>query len=188
MLQALTSRRAAGVWIGLLILAAVPACAGRHDIPKGAIPPPAGTYDCQWNNAEMARAGRDQFVIYQYEWQRGKPVLNDFGQRHLARIAEQFACAPYPVAVEPSADNRLDETRREAILKGIALHGVEATSDRVVLGHSEAEGLYGLEAQGVAQGMISSRTNTANAGGTSGVGLSIGGGQGGGAVGGMGVY
>ena len=142
-----------------LAVAGISACASHgiecRDIPKGAIPPPAGTYMCQWNNAEIDRAARDQFVVYRYEWQRDKSELNSFGEKHLPLIAERFACAPYPVVVEPSGDSRLDESRRNAIAQAIATHGVDVPADRVVLGRSEAEGLQGVEVPQIAAGIYS---------------------------------
>jgi hypothetical protein len=160
--------RIAATGVSLLALLGITACAPHglecRDIPHGAIPPPAGTYACQWNNAEMDRAARDQFVIYRYEWQRGKAELNSFGEKHLPQIAEQFACAPYPVVVEPSGDIRLDESRRGAITQLIAIHGVEVPADRVVLGHSEAEGLQGVEVPQIAAGIYSAGAAAGQAG------------------------
>ena len=135
---------------------AVPGCCQNghkacNDITPGAIPQPNGTYLCQWNHAETARADQENFVIYQYEWSADGTKLTPFGQEHLARIAQGLPQVCFPVVIEPSADPRLNEIRRMAVLEALANCHVPITPDRVVLGRSEAEGLYGDEAPGVAR-------------------------------------
>ena len=117
-----------------------------NDITPGAIPQPNGTYLCQWNHAETARADQDNFVIYQYEWSADGTKLTPFGQEHLARIAQGLPQVCFPVVIEPASDQRLNETRRLAVLEALANCHVQIVPDRVVLGRSEAEGLYGQEA------------------------------------------
>jgi hypothetical protein len=119
----------------------------------------------------MARADQDNFVIYQYEWSADGTKLTPFGQEHLARIALGLCQVPSPVIVEPSADERLNEFRRMAVLETLANCHVQIVPDRVILGRPEAEGLYGQEAPGIARGMFTTS----------------GGGQGGGAMGGVGT-
>lgn len=128
-----------------------------NDIPVGAIPRPAGTYACQWVHAEMARADLDNFVIYQYEWAADGTGLTPFGQEHLAALAPRLCESPYPVVIEPSADDRVNAARKLAVLSALANCHVEVSSDRVILGGSEAEGLYGEEAPGIAATMLASR-------------------------------
>ena len=152
-----------------------------ESIPPGAIPQPNGTYLCQWNHAETACADRDKFVIYQYEWSAEPTKLTQFGQEHLARIAQGLSQSPYPVVIEPAADPRLDEIRRMAVLAALANCHCPIVAERVVLGRSEAEGLYGLEAAGVARTMFSNQAGGAGstgggATGSTGGGMSTSGG------------
>ena len=149
------------LWLVLLSMAA-PGCSENghkpcNDITPGAIPQPNGTYLCQWNHAETARADQDNFVIYQYEWSADGTRLTPFGQEHLARIAQGLPQVCFPVVIEPSTDPRLNEIRRMAVLEGLANCHVPIVPDRVVLGRSEAEGLYGDEAAGVARRMLSNQ-------------------------------
>jgi hypothetical protein len=83
----LSSLTQAAWWLVLFAIA-VPGCChdeprGCNNITPGAIPQPNGTYLCQWNHAETARADRDNFVIYQYEWSADGTKLTQFGQEHL---------------------------------------------------------------------------------------------------------
>jgi hypothetical protein len=184
---------AGACWLALLTLAVSGCCHNEqkscNDIPSGAIPQPNGTYVCQWNHAETARADRDNFVIYQYEWSADGKKLTQFGQEHVARIAQGLPQVCFPVVIEPATDPHLNESRRLAVLEALANCHVPIVPDRVVLGRSEAEGLYGQEAPGVASGMLS---NQGSGGGAGSMGGGATGATGGGAAisggGGMGVY
>ncbi len=172
---------------GLCLLAVIPACAQPHgaecrDIPKDAIPPPPGTYVCQWTAAEATRAEADKFVFYQYEWQRDKAQLGPFGQRHAAQVSARLPCVPYPVVIEPSGDAKLDESRRQAILQMLAGEGLSVPAKRVILDEGDAEPLYSQESPAIARGMF---TNQAGGGTTGGLGGGVG--TGGGGMGGAGL-
>lgn len=147
----------------LLAMAAIAGChsdgdcvAPCNDIPPGAIPQPSGTYACQWIHAEMARAEQDYFVIYNYEWSADPVKLSPFGEEHVGRLAQRIDRTPYPIVIEPSPDDRVNAARQAEIVAALAKRQVAIGPDRVVLGRSEAEGLYGEEAPGIAATMLSS--------------------------------
>jgi uncharacterized membrane protein YgcG len=158
----------------ILLALAVSGCQSGHkaceDIPPGAIPQPNGAYLCQWNHAEIARADRDNFVIYQYEWSADGTKLTQFGQEHMKRIAQGLPQVCFPVVIEPSSDQNLNEIHRMAVLEALANCHASIVPERVVLGRSEAEGLYGQEALGVERGMLGNQ-----AGGGQGAGMTGGG-------------
>jgi uncharacterized membrane protein YgcG len=161
--------RSGGLWPILLTLATTAGCCHTgqkpcNDIPPGAIPQPNGTYTCQWIHAEMARAEQDKFVIYQYEWSADNTKLTPLGREHLAAIAQGLPQVPFPVVIEPSCDERVNESRRLAVLEMLANCHAQINPDRVVLGRPEAEGLYGQEAPGVAARMLSNRSSGQGAG------------------------
>ena len=145
------------------VLLVAPACASNdaghgaecRDISKGAIPQPAGTHVCQWTNSEINRAEADGFVVYQYEWVEAKP--SPFGERHLAEIACQIPKVANAIFVEPSGDSALDEQRHLAVVQAMAQYGVEIPPERVIFGHSQAEGLRGYEAGRVGNQLISGK-------------------------------
>jgi hypothetical protein len=161
--------KASWPWMAMLwsvTLLAMPAChsagfAGSdcRDIPKGALPPPAGTYVCQWTDAETSRAAADNFVIYQYEWIDAK--LGPFGQRHIPRIGQQLPLVPCPVVVEPSGDAKLDQQRRQAVFEALSKYA-DISEERIILGHSEALPLPGYEALPDGLNLIANRRSNTN--------------------------
>jgi hypothetical protein len=177
------------IWLALFALAAIPGCCylpwgqdhkSCNDITPGAIPQPNGTYACQWIHAQKARADQDKFVIYQYEWSADGTKLTPSGQEHVAQIGCALDQMPCPIVIEASPDNRVNESRRAAVLETLARNGNGVSADRVIFGRSEAEGLYGLEAPGIARSMLSTQTGGQGAGaGSLGGGATLGGGQGG---------
>ena len=157
------------------MVAAMAALAGCHnscnDIPPGAIPQPSGTYVCGWVHATADRADRDAFVIYQYEWSAEKTVLTPGGREHLDCLAARLAQSTCPIIIETSLDDRLDAARRAAVLTALAGRNMPLCADRVVVGRSDAEGLYGQEAPGVASGILSTRGAGNSAGAAQGGGM-----------------
>ena len=171
------------------------------DIPQGAIPQPNGTFACQWQTAQIARANQDMFMIYENEWHLGGKELGPFGQQHVVAMAAHIKGTPFKVAIEPHFDNQrnapdeeLNKARVEFVAKSLALNGVDDAFDRVVLAVPHAEGLYGEEAVRIgAQRLQGSSSNTGNGassfggpfggtgstspvGGVGGIGIGIGGG------------
>ncbi len=147
------------------------------DIPPGAIPQPTGTYVCQWQVAQAARAEADDFVVYQYEWLGGSPTLSPFGQQHVHVLAQHIERVPLPILVESSGDEALDAARRDAVVQQLARRGVSDAHLRVVVGRPAAEGLSGDEAVRIYRGYLGSGSRGAGALGT--LGAPVGGGFGG---------
>lgn len=163
----------------LILAAMVAVCCGCHpcgkncnDIPAGAIPQPAGGYDCQWIHGEMSRADRDIFVIYQYEWTSDGAKLTPDGRAHVACIAQRLGQVAFPVVVEESPDGALNGARQAAVLDALASAHAQIDPGRVVIGRSQAEGLYSQEAAGIAAGAIRNQITGQGAGATGGAGQS----------------
>jgi hypothetical protein len=171
------------IWPALFVLTAASGCQSPrscNDITPGAIPQPNGTYACQWMHAERARADENNFVVYQYEWSYDGTKLTPNGQDHLACIARRIAQSPFPVVIECSLENHVNAVRRAVVLESLAGYGVQIDPNRVILGRSEAEGLYGQEAPGIAARMLTTQGSGQGAGGgTAGAGATLGGTQGG---------
>ncbi len=161
-------------WLVLCMMAAPGChtdCNSANDIPPGAIPQPCGTYVCRWMHGETARADRENFVIYRYEWSAEPAKLTPNGREHLDCLSQWLAQSTCPVVIETSQDERLDAARREEIVKMLAGKNVLLAAERVVVGRSEAEGLYGQEAPGVSGGMLGGQGGGGGAGATGGGGL-----------------
>jgi hypothetical protein len=146
-------------WIAVVAGAILPClfagceCSGHNvhgvdkcaDVPAGAIPQPIGTHVKEVNARQAAKAYKDEFVIYLYEWQLGTACFGPFGSRHIAGMAPRLSAASGPVVIEPEVDAGLNEERR---------HGVQNAQAFVVVGFAAAEGLYGDEAPRIYRQMI----------------------------------
>ncbi|MBS0207421.1 MAG: hypothetical protein JSS27_00570 [Planctomycetes bacterium] len=153
-------------------------CDKCASIPNGAIPPPAGTYNCQWQHAQMDRGEASKFVVFQNEWYMRGKTLGPDGHRHVVKIAKTLDSVPYPVVIATSDDEGLDEERRVFVIQALAENGYTGSPERVVVAKPEQEGLYGQESAlyGLRRAM----------GGGMGMGMGGMGGMGGGGMGGMG--
>jgi hypothetical protein len=170
------------------------------DIPCGAIPPPAGTYSCQWQTEQIDRAQQDFFVIHQTEWYLGGKQLGPDGRKHVSQIAKRLGEASSPVIVAASDDDKLNAARKKAIVDSLLKLGVPDADSRVVSGDSQAEGMYGQEAVRYGTARLNGTTTTGTGGGFGaaggglgtqgsgfGTGTTFGGGMGG-YGGGLGIY
>jgi len=128
--------------------------AGCEDIPKGAVPQALGTAACLWQPEQAGRAEQDDFVIYRYQWRGESPELSPFGQRHVKVIAKRLPDVPFPVVVEPSGDDELDQKRVAWVSMRLAELQPGFASNRVILGRGIAEGLDAAEAGTVSQGYL----------------------------------
>jgi len=169
-------------------------CNPCADIPAGAIPQPAGTHSSQWYATQTALADRDDFVIYQYEWQPDSAQLSPFGQRHMSTLADRLSYEPEQVVIEPSGDSTLDVQRREHLVVLLNQKAVASANDRVLVASPTAEGLHGREAPRLSNGYFFSGSRSSGnsgsgqsslGGGTGGFGGGSGGGFGGGLGGGF---
>ena len=149
------------------------------DFPPGAVPAPAGTYRDQWHAEQTARAERDFFVFYLYEWQGESDRLSPFGERHLERVVQRAHHTPHPLVVEPSDDPLLDQSRVVALQIALATHDPAWGTYPVVLGRSEAEPLYGFESPNVVRGYTGGAGRLGGRMGGAGAGMGTGGGRGG---------
>ncbi len=116
-------------------------------MPKGAIPPPPGSYVRGWVDAQAARAEADDFVFYKHEWYLGGRELGPFGRYHLNEVTKRLRKVPFPVVIQPTLDRELNETRRSLIVQYLKLNDVPDAELRVLVAFPEAEGLLGEDAE-----------------------------------------
>jgi hypothetical protein len=149
------------------------------DIPKGAIPLPAGTYTKEYFARQQYKAEADDFTIYYNEWFDGKTDLHQWGLDHVARIAARLPVTPFLVVVQPEPDQPvISAARRDKVVNLLFQAGIGDAPARVVLGRPTAEGLFGEEAERIYPRLIAG-------GGGFGGGLGALGGQFGGGFGGV---
>jgi len=152
-------------------------CDPHADIPAGAIPQPAGTHVNAWQSAQATLADRDDFVVYQYEWQIDSNQLSPFGKRHLGVLANRLITEPVQITIEPSNNAELDTSRRKFLVTHLTERGISSADQRVVVSYPAAEGLHGREAQRASNGYFGGGRG---AGGSSGGGQNTNGGSAGG--------
>lgn len=163
------------------------------DIPKGAIPQPTGTYACQWQRAQIDRGRLDNFVVHENEWHRGGDKLGPAGAKHVEQLAGELVDPNARVIIEShydtdenEVDEELNEVRREAVVKALAAKGIANADSVVVVGYSNAEGLYGMESVLIGGRRLQGGRIGGGGGGGFGGGGFGGGGFGGGGLGGGG--
>ena len=133
-------------------------------------------------------------MIYQYEWSADGTKLTPRGEEHIACLAKRLPSVTFPVVVEQTSDENLNQSRRAAVLNALAACHAPIDPNRVICGRSEAEGLYSQEAAGIARqwlGGTGGGSSGGQAAGTLGGGSQIGGmqgGLGGTSGGGAGIY
>jgi len=123
------------------------------NIPKGAQPAPAGTYVNKFIEIQANLAEADDFVLYKHMWFMGGNTLGPLGRYQLELMAKRLPNEPFPVVIETSKNDAVDEARREAILSMLAARGF-ADPTRVIVAFPVAEGLYGEEAPRIYNGII----------------------------------
>lgn len=114
-------------------------------IPPGAQPAPPGTYVNRFIAVQAAIAETDDFVIYKHMWYRGGTELGPLGRYQLDLITRRLPTVPFPVVIETSKNDSLDEQRRDVINGLLAARGYTDPS-RIIVAYPIAEGLYGEEA------------------------------------------
>jgi hypothetical protein len=148
------------------------------DIPKGAIPQPPGTFTNDWLNRQAGKAEADDFVVYYNEWVDGQAVLSPFGGEHLDRIIARLPSVPFQVIIQPEPNSPvLNGQRHKAMIDALTEAGIKDAAQRVVVGRSAAEGLFGDEALRIYPQLVQGGFNTLGGygnlgfGGISGYGL-----------------
>jgi len=122
-------------------------------IPCGAQPAPAGTYINKYIQIQETKAELDDFVFYKHMWYKGGAILGPLGRYQLDLMTARLAETPFPVVIETSKNEKLDEQRRDVILALLKMRGFDDPS-RVVVAYPIAEGMYGDEAPRIYLGLI----------------------------------
>lgn len=84
----------------------------------------------------------EYFVVYREDFLTGTSVLNATGLRHVQGIYKRLDMISDSVRVEPTGHEKLDQNRREAVIKALIQLGAPSeVSMRVGSGTTRAEGL-----------------------------------------------
>ncbi len=72
---------------------------------------------------EMPAAAADDFVIYTHMWQKNKSELCALGRYQLELIARRIKTVNFPVVIEMSHDDKLDNARRDMVISLLGQRG-----------------------------------------------------------------
>lgn len=148
-------RTLAALGLGVLLASSVGCREQRsEDIPPGAMPLPLGSSVREFNHRQATKGRADSFVFYRYEWSLQTAQLTDWGRRHLSRVLSTVHRESFPVIIESSGDERLDEARRRTIIAALAQHELDYPERRVVVAHPDALDISGDEAVIIQQQFI----------------------------------
>jgi hypothetical protein len=125
----------------------------------------------------------EYFVVYREDFLTNTATLNDTGLRHATGIYKRLDVIDDSVLVEATGNAKLDEQRRDAVIRAlIELGAPTGVSGRVGTGSTRAEGLRNEDVPSVGR-----RNPLLGGSGGGGAGGGVGGGAGGG-VGGVGGF
>lgn len=157
--------------IGVFVSFTIAGCASRGgifgvdecaDIPKGAIPHPAGKKLCDWQTAQINGAIGDQTVLYRADFIGKGSALSPGAIERMARNANTGLAATQASLIEPSGDESLDAARLGVVIDQLASLGI--TEPIVEIATPAAIGLRGPQAERVASGLGSRRNQSRGTG------------------------
>lgn len=125
------------------------------DIPAGAVPEPAGTKVCHFQQSQVEAASLDQNVLYRADFVGQTTELAPAALDRLARRHATGALGMETLLVEPCGDENLDQRRVEAVGNKLAELGIANVDLKVAI--PTALGLSGPIAEGSLSGSRSSQ-------------------------------
>lgn len=150
------------------------------DVPCGAVPAPAGSHLCEWQQAQVRSASNDLGVFYQSDFVGTSAMLSPSAEQQVAKLVQQGAVGTIPLVIEPSIDAQRDTERVYMLASAFTAAGSPMSADQIHVAHPAALGMEGFRAQQVAR----TAARSGSQGGGQGGGGMAGGGQGGGGLGG----
>jgi hypothetical protein len=115
--------------------------------PEDFAPRPLGASIYDHGRTMVANGDVARLALFQYDFVQGTEQLNPRGREQLAKHAARLAEGPYPLFIEPTADPKLAQGRRLAVLNATASWPFPIAPERVVVGRPSSTGLSGIEAQ-----------------------------------------
>jgi hypothetical protein len=104
-------------------------------------PAPRGYFVLRMMETQAYLAKADWFVVYCHEWVAGAAKLKPKALDHVNRIATVAPVYGFPIVIEPSGDQVLDEARRLQLVIALAQYGLADAETRVIIAKPSAEGL-----------------------------------------------
>ena len=126
-------------YLGVALMAALAGCS-RYQAPGLPAAPPVGINVRAIEQTQVEGALADKLTVYRHEWAGDGDTLGDYGNRHLEEIAGRAAETDHPILVERVADAKLNESRREFLVRYLADRQVSDANNRVIIGRPIAAG------------------------------------------------
>ena len=121
------------------------------DIPAGAIPAPAGSKVCNWQNVQVAGAYADQSVLYRSDFVGDTAELSLGAIQRMSRLANAGYAGNLPWVIEPSDASELDQARVQTVINQLTQLG--ASPADVSISVPAAIGLSGPQAEQLGVGI-----------------------------------
>lgn len=115
------------------------------DIQKGAVPEPVGTKVCQWQNAHIREAVKDETTLYQADFIGRSDALSPGAAEKMSNAVQKGLAVTQPWVIEPSGDPNLDSARVNGILRQLSRWGIQ--NPIVTIAKPTAIGLRGIFAE-----------------------------------------
>lgn len=104
--------------------------------------------------AQVANGHAARMILYQYDFTRSKPTLNQRGYLELLEIAQRLPRTPSPLVIQPSGDADLDAARRATVVAHLNELPFPVPEERVVTAIPQVAGLDGIDAVRVHQRLL----------------------------------
>lgn len=115
------------------------------DVPKGAVPEPAGVKLCQWQTAQVLQAAQDQTVLYKADFLGESDKLAPSATEKILRSLQNGTAGAQIWVVEATKNTTQDSRRVESVTQQLTSWGVP--SPRVGIGMPTALGMPGVFAE-----------------------------------------
>lgn len=150
--------------------------------PEEFCEPPLGAMLQGFQMIQIANAQAARMGLYQYDFLPDSDQLNARGKAQLARIGACLPMNAFPIFVEPTPSNpELDEARRQAASRELALYHGPIPIERIIIGRPNIRGLDAPDDLVIDRnrlGLTSSRGAGGGGGGVTGGSTTVGGAQG----------
>jgi hypothetical protein len=144
-------------------------CTAAKEFPV--MPDPLGQHIDRFVSVQTANAAPARFIFFPNEWYMGGHELGPMGSQHLLAVAHAPSNAKFPIVVEASGNQSLDEARRIQLVLELHRLGMVDADHRVVVNLPSGAGLHGEQAEQVYQSWLATGSSDWNRGLYPGFGL-----------------
>ena len=115
------------------------------DVQRGAVPEPVGVKLCQWQNAQVQQAAKDQTVLYKADFIGQSAELAPAATDKIVQSLRNGTANLQTWMIEPTGDSYQDSIRVNSVTQRLAYWGV--INPQVAIGIPTALGMPGVIAE-----------------------------------------